>query len=314
MALLKCKMCGGSLSIDRAKNMAVCDYCGTASVLYERDRQLYEQFEQVFASLLNQSADGKGAAEGFWLEAQEEELTREDGTPISIRYLFKKRVDITTVYVARKNVIYIFPKQFEEFAEHYEQTVERIQYPTPEMEQELKQFLPKITMSCKLTDGGTLIAVEKPEGVYPLENIGILIDRHAAWIISRLENLCCLLAYNKIILQGLKPENLYVDPAMHQIYLYGGWWYAKHGEGKEDLEKLRLCAAKLMGYPDLKAVRKDTALPEAFRRFLTENSCQSAYEDFRKWDETIIKAYGERRFIPLQVKEEIIYSQDKGGK
>ncbi len=312
MALLKCKMCGGSLSIDRTRNMAVCDYCGTSSVLYERDLQLYQQFEQVFASLLNQTKESAEAEEGFWLEAQEEELTKEDGTVISIHYLFKQKADVATMYVAKKNVIYIFEAQFEKFASHYVQTVNSIEFPTPEMEVELKQYIPNIVMKCRLKDGGILIAVEKPTGVYPLSSIGILIDRHVAWVISRLENLCCLLSYNQIVLQGLKMKNLFVNPATHQIYLYGGWWYAKKDTGTKDLEDLRLTAAQLLGYPDLQSLKKDTVLPKDFQKFLTEKGKDNAVDDFKEWDTVLIKSYGERRFIPLKIKEEIIYSKERG--
>lgn len=312
MALLKCKMCGGSLSIDRAKNMAVCDYCGTSSVLYERDLQLYQQFEQIFASLLNQTRESTEAEEGFWLEAQEEEVVKEDGTVISIRYLFKQKTDVATMYVARKNVIYIFEEQCEKFASHYVQTVNSIVYPTPEMEEELKKYIPNIVMQCRLRDGGVLLAIEKPAGVYPLSSIGILVDRHVAWVISRLENLCCLLSYNKIVLQGIKLKNLFVDPATHQIYLYGGWWYAKKDTGTKDLEDLRLAAVGLLGYPDLRSLEKDTVLPEAFRKFLMDKSKKDAFDDFQEWDAVLMKSYGERRFIPLNIKEEMIYSKERG--
>ena len=70
------------------------------------------------------------------------------------------------------------------------------------------------------------MAIEKKEVVYPLNMLGVLLDRHVAWIVSRLENLCCLLDYNNMVLNGLTEDNLFVDPVNHQIYLYGGWWFA----------------------------------------------------------------------------------------
>lgn len=314
MALLKCKMCGGSLSVNRAKNLAVCDYCGMSSTLYERDLQLYEQFERTFSALLNRTQDSAGIEEGFWLDAQEEELTKADGNIISIKYLFKQKIDTATMYVARKNVIYIFEERFAKFAQHYVQIVTNLQYPNAEMERELKQYVPQIAMQCLLSDGSVLLAIEKPEGVYPLNSVGILLDRHVAWVISRLENLCCLLAYNNLVLQGLSTKNLFVEPAMHQIYLLGGFWYAKKDSGTRDLEDLRLTAAQLLGYTDLEEVKEDTVLPKAFRSFLTGKCQKNAFEDFKEWDKVLIESYGERKFIPLHVKEEIIYSTEKGEK
>ncbi len=58
MALLKCKMCGGTLDYDRSRNLAVCPYCGSKSTVFEQDRKLLEQFQEAFAAILNQ--DGAG--------------------------------------------------------------------------------------------------------------------------------------------------------------------------------------------------------------------------------------------------------------
>ena len=105
MALLKCKMCGGTLTIDKDSSLAGCPYCGTKSTVYDQDRKLFEQFQTMFAALLNKDADAGKTEEGFWVEATDEELVREDGEIIAIRCLWKMKADFCTVYVAKKNVI-----------------------------------------------------------------------------------------------------------------------------------------------------------------------------------------------------------------
>ncbi len=52
MALLKCKMCGGTLTIVKtAAWLSAIAYCGTKSTVYDQDRKLFEQFQTMFAAL-----------------------------------------------------------------------------------------------------------------------------------------------------------------------------------------------------------------------------------------------------------------------
>lgn len=336
MAILKCKMCGGTLDYDREQDMAVCPYCGTKSVLLGQDRKLFQQFRDQFAALLNQESE-KLPEEGFWVEAEREELVRSDGEIIEISYLAKRRADMCTLYVARHHIIYLFEKRDAGYAVRYLDMVKRLIYPSPEMKRELERYVPRPATDCLLADGRYFLAIEKPEGVYPLKMLGRLIDRHVAWILSRLENLCCLLEYNDMVLNAFTLENLFVDPGSHQIYLYGGWWFAGfrgseiagvsesvkpylearsiwHSSARKkvyafrtDLESIRLVAAKLLGCPRREDVRTAQAVPEPFRRFLLQEPEKSSRADFAKWDKALLESYGERKFIPLAVAEEEIY-------
>lgn len=333
MASLQCKMCGGAMEYYKVQNIAVCPYCGNKSTVFEQDKQLYEQFQNMFAALNNQKTGGT-KEEGFWIETSREELIGEDGEIIQISFLTKSQVDLCTQYVARKNIIYVFKENQEEYAKRFIDRVSRLSYPNQEMEKELRQYVPKITAERKLLDGSMLIAIEKKDGVYPLKMLGILLDRHVAWIISRLENLCCLLEYNKLVLNAITIDNLFVHPEEHQIYLYGGWWFAgyagtelvgasadakqyidrkqygfKKNKYTTDLECIRLVAAKLLGYQDRKSLKADSVLPIPFRKFIVEQSEGSVGKDFHKWDKVLEKSYGERKYIPLSIEEEI-YSRE----
>jgi len=340
MALLKCKMCGGTMDYDAGRNLAVCPYCGSKSTVFDQDRKLFEQFQSQFAALLNQPPQA-APEEGFWVEANREELVREDNEIIEINYLARRRADMCMLYVARQSVIFIFEGRHADYAARYKKMIRELTYPTPDMERELSRYIPKLLTECRLADGRIFLAIRKQEGVYPLQMLGTLLDRHVAWVISRLENLCCLLDYNDMVFNGLTAENLFVDPANHQIYLYGGWWFAGyegaealgasrdvvpylrvgkgilHGKTAEhprnrsrtDLESIRLMAAKLLGYPDREALEKDTRLPKPFRQFLLDPPEHTPKADFAKWDRTILASYGERKFIPLDMTEEEIYSR-----
>lgn len=341
MAILKCKMCGGTMDYDKAQNLAVCSYCGSKSTVFEQDRKLYEQFQNMFSDLLNQEMK-EAPEDGFFVEASREEFLRSDGETIEVNYLTKRKADLSTMYVTRKNVIYLFEKQHERYAVNYLDMINKIVYPNEEMEKELRSYVPKYVTDCRLDDGRIFIAIEKMEGTYPLRMLGILLDRHVAWIISRLENLCCLLHYNNMVLNGLTADNLFADPANHQIYLYGGWWFAgfrgaentgasagvkpylESAEGRllfnqagrrgrncfrSDLESIRATASALLGYADRKMLKEDKLLPVPFRRFLLGAPESDARADFKRWDKVLLESYGERKFIPLSVTEEEIYSK-----
>lgn len=136
MAILKCKMCGGTMEYDRAQNLAICPYCDSKSTVFEQDRKLFEQFQAIFAALLNREPQTE-AEEGFWIEASKEELVREDGEVIEVTYLTKRRADMCTLYVAKKNVIFVFAKEHESYAARYVNMISKVKYPNQEMEREL---------------------------------------------------------------------------------------------------------------------------------------------------------------------------------
>jgi hypothetical protein len=328
-------MCGGTMKIDRRNNTATCLYCGNVSTILDMGENLYVQYQTMLDDLMNKTDTKEHLQEGFWVEAEEEEVERADGENIRIRYLAKCRADMCTMYVAKAHVIYLFEKQDLAYAQKYLKMPELLKFPNSSMEQELKRYLPQVATSCELKNGGMMIAVHKPEEVYPLVLFGTLLDRHAAWMVSRMENLCCLLEYNDLSLNALTLQNLFVNPAEHQLYLYGGWWFAGK-QGTEyagiaadasdsiheyyqkrqechittDLETIRLNAAKLMGYADREAAAQDATIPEPFRKFIRAVCRKSAQEDFELWDRTLTASYGERKFIHLNVTREDIYSRE----
>lgn len=332
MAILKCSMCGGTIVYDEEKKVARCPYCESTSTIFEQDIKLFEQFQDMFRTLLAQQ-ESKEKQEGFWIEGKEETLTRDDGENITINYLMKQKVDICTMYVAKKHVIYVFAGEYEKYVRRYKEMVEELKYPDPLMEKELKNYIPEIVNEYRLEDGSFFVAVSKEENVYPLKLFGMLVDRHVAWMVSRLENLCCLLDYNGLVLNALIEDNIFVNPETHQLYLYGGWWFAGYvgsesvGSSKAvlpymyknngvyrnmvqtDLESLRMLAIRLLGYSKKEELKENSILPEAFARFLLQEPKSNAVEDFALWDCTLKEAYGARKFIPLNFSEEEIYGR-----
>ena len=139
-----------------------------------------------------------------------------------------------------------------------------------------------------------------------------------AWIVSRLENICCVLEYNGLVHPRICVDSVYINPRTHQACLYGDWWRvgrafsAPVGRDRmllseDNLIGVRNTAAVLLGCPNRLRVTAEAGIPDAFAAFLAGKPCEDAYEDFALWDETLIKAYGERKFVNLDINERRLY-------
>lgn len=182
-------------------------------------------------------------------------------------------------------------------------------------------FLPVVSRIFD-TDDGLLIETCKRAGELPLTKVldfygGKLDDRHAAWIISRLLGICCYAELKGIVWNCLAEENLLIDPEQHTLRVGGGWWFAAREGNKmtgvqstvysslsadsmtdgiarhiTDLESVKALARRIL---------TDEA-PSAIRDYAESICSTSASEEMEKWEEAIIKGYGERRFTHMNVR------------
>ncbi len=320
MKNLNCKNCGADMRIDISAMTAVCHYCGTKYVLSREDtdyfREFYHQMNS-FLSLEHDEQERRKKADTLWEKAETEVLECTNGSSIEIRYMHCFHTNDCTIYTARRNIIFCFDKDHADLAEQYRKNVSLLDYPSADTRQ-LSNFFPKVTGGFSLTNGGTALVTAKDEDEYPLSLFGTLGGRHVAWIISRMENLCCVLEYNGLVHLELNENTLYINPYTHQASLYGGWWKAgKHNslssDGKtilqcrQNLLQLRNTAARLLGFDSAQNVHSSREIPKALAQFISGLPENNAYDDFALWDDMLIKAYGERKFIHLDTDDETIY-------
>ena len=177
----------------------------------------------------------------------------------------------------------------------------------------MKQFFPEITHRFVLRDRRILVVIPRGRDEYPLVSFRKLPDVHAAWIVSRLENLCCLLQFNNFVLSDIDIRDIYINPETHQAYLYGSLWRArrtseflsefreKENPYEDELLALRRIAAETMGFARTQDTR--SAVPEDFYAYLCEKPEKDAFSDFSQWDVSLTLAYGKRVFRKLEVNE-----------
>jgi len=310
------------MTLDASATTAVCHFCGTNYVLNHEDTDYYRNFYNQMCNFLSGSEDERERtlkAYKLWENAYEQVFRCIDGNNIEIKYMHKFTHKDAEVYIARRNIIFHFKEHGALKSEQYRKTVSFIDYPSADTRQ-LSDFFPKVSGGFELTDGSYILVINKNEDEYPLRLFGKLPGRHIAWIISRIENLCCVLEYNSLVHPEINVDTLFINPYTHQVSLYGNWWDAgknnsfatdgkMHLRTEQNLTGLRNTAAYLLGFDKRSQVQENPDIPKALAGFISGKPRDNAFDDFALWDEMLVKAYGERKFMKYVTDDEQIYSQ-----
>jgi hypothetical protein len=202
-------------------------------------------------------------------------------------------------------------------------------YASPRMEEEFARYLPTKWAAhhvIPLTDGRYFVRVSKTPDLIRLRDVvthlGPLDAKHVAWIVSSLVNLCCYLSFAKLAHHDISPDTYFISPGHHSGALLGGWWYyhrygervalvpartfsvlpfsvrvTKRAGALTDMELVRLTAREIAG-----------PLPEPMRSWLTTPGTGSAYDQYQQWAVILEKTFGKRRFTPMLVSADDVYS------
>lgn len=250
------------------------------------------------------------------------------GRKYSTRYLKACPFELGTMYIADLSITYLIERAHVNFFSNAIEQIKAIRYASSDMENEISRYMPHIRYAFETSDGRYCLILQKTPDVFSLADVlsfynGVVPDRHAAWIISRLCNLCCFFDYLGIAHNGLTLENCFISPQYHTVLLLGGWWYAKpQGERLlgmprlvydvmpikaksdktsfigTDLEASRAIGRKLLGGKDA---------PQAVLEFLNSGSSSKATSDFSRWNKTLNTAYGKRQFVEMNISKLDIY-------
>ncbi|MGN1019521.1 MAG: hypothetical protein ACI4O7_04030 [Aristaeellaceae bacterium] len=301
MISFKCQTCGGEMTVERTGDL-VCAYCGSKTVLTDRQLAEYRDFRQRMVDYLrNVSDDTPDTAQldALWADADTTVFRTADGAAITARYLYTVQDAPAVMYLTRSAALYRFPKAERGKAALAEQWIGRLQYPAADV-RNLPQYFPSVTGRFELEDGGILLAIAREEQLFPLSMFGALQPRHAAWVVSRMENICCVLEYSSLVHGGISPASVFINPVTHEAALLGGWWNAgfkrppSSATVNADLAAVRKTADAVLG-------PYRSQVPQAFDHFLRDTPCTDAYDDFAHWDQVIHKSFGRRRFVKMDL-------------
>lgn len=310
MAELRCKSCGAVMTRLHDSNEAVCEYCNSREVIVAADQRTLHKFKSMFQTFIHEIDESgeksKVIRERIKEEREEpasttlEEVYTEEGQTVEIHYLYKDMQGAVVTYVTRENVIFRFSRGQAQMADCYKHNAESIKYPSEEMRRVLHAYLPEIVADICLEAGERMLVIKKLAKSYPLELLLPLEPCHAAWVISRLENLICLLKYNGISLGRINMKDLMINPENHQVLLYGGWW---NGESRLVFNREMKAVRQIV----LQALAEQRKVPPAMRTFLESREKDTPEKDFTYWDVCLEQAFGERKFVPWKVTEREIY-------
>lgn len=304
MITFKCKNCGGEVSINAAGDL-LCPYCGTKANFSDAELRGYREFRSSMLQYLASVASNKDKetdAEYIWKLSESVSFETNDGTEITINYIYQCEDNSIKMYAARNSVIYVFPRAKAELAEMALRNVSSLTYPSADMK-DLRRLVPELKGHYILSDGSVMLVYNKPENLFPLPLFGALEYVHVAWIVSRLENIACLLAFNNVVHGDITPDTLFINPKSHEVTLMGGWWNMEKGYSEKDLKDLRK-TAKLL----LSDYFKD--IPKMFKDFLDGRPKNDAFKDFEYWDYVIENGLGGRHFHVLSADK--ILEQKRG--
>ena len=299
MISFKCKNCGAEMSVDSTSGL-FCEYCGTKVPFSDGDLADYRNFRlQVLNYLrsVNDSKAGGSHDESYlWRSAETLRLRTDDKDDITVRYLYSVDYGDATAYLARNNVLFVFKKGRKNLADRMISSIERIQIPAADMKG-LRETLPEFSGRWNLEDGGTMVSFVRADNIFPLDMFGCLRPEHAAWIVSRLENIACVLNYSGLVHQGISVESVFINPFTHHAVLFGPWWNVQTmgaSDARRDLADIRVVAGKIMGPGQRSA-------PREFVKFIKSRPCDDSYGDFEAWDKVIESGFGGRRFAEMNV-------------
>lgn len=325
--ILSAKKCGDIFSSD-CKQDVIAEYREIARV-YHPDISTDPKANEVMAKVNQLYEEALRLIDaGTWEVSNQIILKDKSGKKYVGRYLKKVPFELGEAYIANSSVTYLFAQKNKKFFDNAVEQIKGLRYANRKMEDEISRFMPQILYALSLEDGRYCIVLKKPEDVFLLSDVadffgGSIPDRHVAWIMSRLSNLCCYFSYVGIAHNGLTIQNCFITPSKHAVLPLGGWWYTqklgakmigvprviydvmplkakseKKSDAMTDLE-----SAKLIG----RQISDLSSLPEAFRQFLNTGSAHDAVEEFSRWNKTLDKSYGERKFVNMQVTKSDIY-------
>lgn len=256
------------------------------------------------------------------------EFVTASGVTKRISYLRESSFELGVQYIGSSIVSYEFFGNGKKYAENARENLGTLKYSDSGMADEFSKCVPKFVDLLDLKNGNSLLVLEKAPGYFRLQDIlncypdGIP-DRHVAWIVSRLLNLCCFFKSLNLSSNGISLDNCFINPEFHALTLVGGWWYSvgigepmlgtkkeiynlmtpllkteKRGSSLTDIESVKYLGRYLI---------KNQPVPDSFEAWLNGGSTLSPFEEFQRWDDSLTESYGSHQFIPMELAEADVY-------
>lgn len=283
---IRCDNCGAEYRISSRGEM-VCRFCGSMVYLSDKDFKAYKNTRDEMLSkdrFTNDELANEGDVLHLWNNSSIVRFKTDKGTSIDFESFYSVILSDKETYIGDERIAIVFSDP--SVATRFASILTRIAYPSADIK-DLSRFLPNIIYKAALDDGRYLLLISKMENVYPLFLFDNLKATTVAWIISRFENMGCLLEFNDMDFADFVIENAYINPKTHELYILDGWEDVSFTPNRNYLKDIRKISLDIMD--------KATA-PKLCMEFLNGAPKDNAYDDFGAWDNVIMNGFEGHKF------------------
>ncbi len=283
---IRCDNCGAEYRISSRGEM-VCRFCGSMVYLSDKDFKAYKNTRDEMLHndrFINDETADEGDILHMWNNSSRVNFTTDRGVNITMDSFYSVILDDKEVYIGSNKILIVFASISE--VTRFNNSLSQIMYPSADIK-DLSRFLPNVTFKATLEDGRGIIVVSKSENIYPLFLFENLKATTVAWMISRFENLGCLLEFNDMDFDTISIEDIYINPKTHELFILDGWENVSRTPRRNYLKDIRLIAKDVMDV----STANDMCM-----QFLNGEPAATAYDDFGNWDDVIMKGFGGHNF------------------
>ena len=252
-------------------------------------------------------------------------------------YRKKSAFELGMIYDGACHQVFHVDKEYKDLFWRGDHNISRFpKYADAEMKKKMAKIVPNVVRVETLADDTFLMSIAKAPATLRLRDVldhyKALDPHHVAWIVSRLLNISCWFQYCRIAHYGITVDDLYIQPTTHDVYVYGGWWYA-HEDGtalmavpRKVLDNTpktlyedkvatmeinqnlaRMVGRELCGDVAGATLMWDKNIPKPMRDFLVYPASDNAIEDYRRWREVLKESFGSPKFIHLDITADQLY-------
>lgn len=254
------------------------------------------------------------------------------GTNFTSDILLKSAFDLGEIVIGKGLISYVVDSQYLDLARNFNKNIGLLQSAVSKVKPEFEKFLPSTVLFAEDSNSG-IIQIPKPQESLRLADVikyfTVLPERHVAWIVSRLLNLCCYLTHIGMSHNNITIDTVFISPQDHTVHLLGEWFYAapigdkllaapqrtleyghikdKIGNTKTDLELIKSLARELLG--DISGARLyKTNTPPPMITWLRSPCSSNAIKEYAYWYNVVLtEAFGPKKFMELNVSSFDIY-------
>lgn len=265
-----------------------CPYCGGKTFLTDADYRENTVFRKKLLDYYRARNDEKEfdySSDTLWNSVGSYSYEMKNGKPLNIVYMYKKSCSDYTFYLAKESNVYIFNEERQ--AKRFLEGLDRLRF--PEADNKLNRCFPSLKMELELANNMKALVFVRRPGFYPASMFSPWPSVHLAWVISRMENICCAFEYSQMGMEDISEDTIFINPDTHEGAIWGDWRMISGSTGN-CLKKLRRTAV---------ALAENTREPKELFEFLNSAPAKDAFEDFSRWDTVIEKGYGGHKFVQM---------------